>query len=83
MSDIEEAARQQKQMSSTTKGPAKWLGQVFQVSKQPMNNRLFADNNNSVGISVAEPQDKTLIFAGITDTHKKPGIVGSLKATSH
>ena len=37
MSDIEEAARQQKKMSQTTTGTQKWLGKVFEISRQPAN----------------------------------------------
>ena len=34
MSDIEEAARQQKKMSQTTHGPEKWMGKMFEI-RQP------------------------------------------------
>lgn len=57
MSDIEEAARQQKKMSQTMHGPSKWLGKMFEV-RQP--------HNNLVQEGQAE-KDKRLVFAGITN----------------
>ena len=61
MSDIEEAARQQKKMSKTTHGPEKWLGKIFEV-RQPQNN-LVNDG--------ATDKDKRLVFAGITNQNMK------------
>jgi hypothetical protein len=60
MSDIEEAARQQKKMSQTTHGPEKWMGKMFEV-RQPQN--IVNDGNAD--------RDKRLVFAGITNQNMK------------
>jgi hypothetical protein len=60
MSDIEEAARQQKKMSQTTNGPEKWMGKMFEI-RQPQN--IVNDGNAD--------RDKRLVFAGITNQNMK------------
>jgi len=63
MSDIEEAARQQKKMSQTTAGTQKWLGKVFEISRQPAN-KLFKEGETTIP---AEQEGKKLLFAGINN----------------